>query len=53
MYVDEGESLYPNGMEWYDSDDVLDNLPPVRYILPIPRDVVSRSVGQYKNYYGY
>ena len=29
------------------------NLPVVRYILPFPRDVVQRSSGVYKNYYGY
>ena len=28
-------------------------LPPVRYILPIPQDAVTRSNGVYKNYYGY
>lgn len=28
-------------------------LPPVRYILPIPQDAVTRSNGIYKNYYGY
>lgn len=53
MYIDDGGTLLPSTMPDYDSEDVLDNLPPVRYILPIPRDVVSRSVGQYKNYYGY
>lgn len=35
------ESLDPN------------NLPPVRYILPIPNSVVQQSKGLYKNYYGY
>ena len=25
----------------------------LRYILPIPRDAISRSNGTYKNYYGY
>lgn len=29
------------------------NLPPVRYILPIPNSVIQQSKGQYKNYYGY
>ena len=28
-------------------------LPPVRYILPIPRQVIQRSEGAFKNYYGY
>ncbi|MBP1676532.1 MAG: SusD family protein [Bacteroidetes bacterium] len=45
-YVREGddanyESLDPN------------NLPPVRYILPIPNKVIQMSNGTYKNYYGY
>ena len=29
------------------------NLPPVRYILPYPNDVIQRGGGVYKNYYGY
>lgn len=29
------------------------NLPVVRYILPYPRDIIQRSAGAYKNYYGY
>lgn len=53
IYIDEGGTIYPAGMPDYSSEDVLKNLPPVRYILPIPRDVISRSIGQYKNYYGY
>ena len=28
-------------------------LPPVRYILPYPNQVIQRSAGAYKNYYGY
>ena len=31
----------------------LNNLPPVRYILPYPGTVIQRSSGEYKNYYGY
>jgi len=30
-----------------------DNLPPVRYILPIPNNSIQMSRGMYKNYYGY
>ena len=30
-----------------------EQLPPVRYILPIPQTVIQRSGGAYKNYYGY
>ncbi len=30
-----------------------DNLPVIRYILPIPRAVLSRAMGQYENKYGY
>lgn len=29
------------------------NLPPVRYILPIPNKAIQMSNGAYKNYYGY
>ncbi len=53
IYIDQGGTIIPASMPDYSSDDVLATLPPVRYILPIPRDVVSRSLGQYKNYYGY
>ena len=31
----------------------LENLPALRYILPIPQDAINRSNGTYKNYYGY
>ena len=31
----------------------VDQLPPVRYILPYPSTVIQRSAGAYKNYYGY
>ena len=31
----------------------LNDLPPVRYILPYPGTVIQRSSGEYKNYYGY
>ena len=31
----------------------VEQLPVVRYILPYPEDVISRSSGLYKNYYGY
>lgn len=31
----------------------VDNLPPVRYILPYPNSAIQRSAGVYKNYYGY
>lgn len=30
-----------------------EQLPPVRYILPIPQTVIQRSGGAYQNYYGY
>lgn len=29
------------------------NLPVVRYLLPIPREAITRAAGAYKNYYGY
>lgn len=55
IYMDQSGTVIPEGKfpEGYSSDANLSNLPVVRYILPIPRDVVSRSLGQYKNYYGY
>ncbi len=53
IYINESGTLFPTSMPDYSSDDVLETLPPVRYILPIPRDVVARSLGKYKNYYGY
>lgn len=53
IYIDQGGTIYPAGMPDYSSEAVLSTLPPVRYILPIPRDVISRSLGQYQNYYGY
>ena len=31
----------------------LNDVPPVRYILPYPGTVIQRSSGEYKNYYGY
>ncbi len=31
----------------------VNNLPPVRYILPYPNTAIQRSAGLYKNYYGY
>lgn len=31
----------------------VNNLPPVRYILPYPNSAIQRSAGIYKNYYGY
>lgn len=34
-------------------DQNWDALPSVRYIMPLPEDAISRSEGQYKNYYGY
>ncbi|MFA7584245.1 MAG: RagB/SusD family nutrient uptake outer membrane protein, partial [Proteiniphilum sp.] len=31
----------------------VNELPPVRYILPYPNSAIQRSAGAYKNYYGY
>lgn len=31
----------------------ISQLPPVRYLLPIPEEAIARSSGVYKNYYGY
>ncbi|NBJ06261.1 RagB/SusD family nutrient uptake outer membrane protein [Alistipes sp. Z76] len=35
------------------TNPTVDNLPVVRYILPIPQNVINRSNGQYVNQYGY
>lgn len=37
----------------YPETPSVDNLPPVRYILPFPNSAIQRSAGAYKNYYGY
>lgn len=51
-----GIKVIRNGKEEYISpygENVVNNLPVVRYLLPIPAESVSRSSGAYKNYYGY
>lgn len=53
IYINQAGTIMTTNIPEYNSDVNLSNLPPVRYILPIPRDVISRSLGQYKNYYGY
>ena len=45
--------LVRNGVEEMFTEESLNNLPVVRYILPYPNDVILRSGGVYKNYYGY
>lgn len=35
------------------SNPTVESLPVIRYILPIPRTVITRSYGAYKNQYGY
>lgn len=53
IHVDEQGKLQPSTMPDYNESVDLNTLPPVRYILPIPSDAISRSQGAYKNYYGY
>lgn len=53
IYIDQAGNMMTTNIPEYSHDVNLSTLPPVRYILPIPRDVISRSIGQYKNYYGY
>lgn len=53
IYADEQGQIIPSSMPQYSHGVDLRSLPPVRYILPIPGDAVSRSKGAYKNYYGY
>ena len=43
-----------NGVqEQFNSIPSAQTLPAVRYILPYPNQVIQRSSGAYKNYYGY
>ena len=53
IYFDQSDKLQPAGMPEYTDESVLDRLPTLRYILPIPQDAITRSNGTYKNYYGY
>ena len=55
IYKDIAGTLHPAGMPEYDYTDesTLENLPTLRYIMPIPQDAITRSSGAYKNYYGY
>ena len=43
-----------NGVEQqFDITQKQTDLPVVRYLLPIPREAITRSEGVYQNYYGY
>ncbi|MDO4165072.1 MAG: RagB/SusD family nutrient uptake outer membrane protein [Bacteroides sp.] len=53
IYIDEMGIMTPSTMPDYTLETDLTSLPPVRYILPIPSDAISRSNGTYTNYYGY
>ncbi len=53
IYQNQQGNLVSDCPTWASGDQDLSSLPPVRYILPIPRDAISRSNGQYVNYYGY
>lgn len=48
IMVDNGQEkkIIPTSMN-------VNNLPAVRYLLPYPQEVIARSSGAYKNYYGY
>lgn len=48
IMVDNGQEkkIIPTSMD-------VNNLPAVRYLLPYPQEVIARSSGAYKNYYGY
>jgi hypothetical protein len=37
----------------FDISTEVTDLPVVRYLMPIPREAITRSEGAYKNYYGY
>ncbi|WP_163222620.1 RagB/SusD family nutrient uptake outer membrane protein [Bacteroides sp. 214] len=53
IYADDQGQIIPSTMPNYSASTDLSALPPVRYILPIPSDAISRSKGAYTNYYGY
>ena len=53
IYIDVEGNKIPATMPELSADMDFSILPPVRYILPIPQDAVTRSNGAYKNYYGY
>ena len=50
-----GASDPPAGVPLFEDNVFADrnNLPPVRYILPIPMTAINLSMGTYTNYYGY
>lgn len=46
--------LVENGVEKHiQAGETPSYYPAVRYLLPIPREAITRSSGEYKNYYGY
>jgi hypothetical protein len=53
IYIDVEGNKIPADMPELSAGMDFSTLPPVRYILPIPQDAVTRSNGVYKNYYGY
>ena len=53
IYIDVEGNKIPASMPELSAGMDFTTLPPVRYILPIPQDAVTRSNGVYKNYYGY
>lgn len=53
LYIDIEGNKIPATMPELHAGMDFSSLPPVRYILPIPQDAVTRSNGAYKNYYGY
>lgn len=53
IYINEEGTLIPASMPDYTPGAATPELPAVRYILPIPSEVIDYSKGSYKNYYGY
>ena len=53
IYINVEGTKIPASMPELSAGMDYSTLPPVRYILPIPQDAVTRSNGVYKNYYGY
>ena len=52
VVVDNGVAT-PLNINASDLTSTINRLPAVRYLLPYPQEVIARSSGAYKNYYGY
>lgn len=53
IYCTEAGNIYVKNNNYVDAPFSLTSFPDVRYILPYPSEIISRSNGKYKQYYGY